>query len=111
MTDPEQLVFAALADPTRREVIEILCADGDQTATDLARRFPISRQGIAKHLGILADAHLVSTRRAGRETIYSLNPTPLDETTAWVQSINAAWDKRLRALQAYLLAETEDETD
>lgn len=103
MSTLEQRVFAALADSTRREIIEKLCADGDQTATALASQFPISRQGVAKHLGILADAKLVTTRRAGRETIYALNPDPLDMTTDWVQSINAAWDKRLRALRDYLL--------
>ncbi len=103
MSGLEQLVFAALGDSTRRQIIEKLCADGDQTATALASQFPISRQGIAKHLGILADANLVTVRRAGRETIYALNPDPLDLTTDWVQAISAAWDQRLRALRDYLL--------
>jgi DNA-binding transcriptional ArsR family regulator len=102
MTDRQQRVFAALADPTRRQIVESLSAGGSTTATELATRLPITRQGVAKHLGILADAGLVETQRQGRETIYTLVPEPLQDTVDWVEAIHATWDKRLSALRDYL---------
>ena len=89
MSDREQRVFAALADPTRRQIVESLAVTGSTTATELAARLPITRQGVAKHLGILADAGLVEAQRKGRETIYTLVPDPLQDTVAWVEAIHA----------------------
>ncbi|MCB9450980.1 MAG: helix-turn-helix transcriptional regulator [Anaerolineaceae bacterium] len=109
MTLKEQDVFGAVADPTRRQLLETLSIEGDKTATELAKRFPITRQGVAKHLRILEDAGLVSTQHEGRETIYTFHPEPLAETVSWVESINAAWDERLQALRDYLLAESDNE--
>ena len=102
VSDQQQRVFAALADPTRRQIVEALSTEGDTTATELATRLPITRQGVAKHLSILAEAGLVKTQRQGRETVYILVPEPLRETVAWVEAIHATWDKRLRALYDYL---------
>ena len=107
MSDHRQRIFAALGDQTRREIIEILSIEGDKTATDLTQKFSMSRQGISKHLGVLSEAELVTVRRVGRETIYTLNPSPLDETTNWVASINMMWDKRLESLRDFL---TEEDT-
>jgi DNA-binding transcriptional ArsR family regulator len=103
MSDREQLVFAALADPTRRQLIEILVAEGQKTATDLSSQLPITRQGTAKHLSILVDAGLVEKQHVGRETLYTLNPEPLRDTVEWVEAVNALWGKRLQALRDYLL--------
>jgi len=105
MDDNEQRVFAALADPTRRYVIEKLSNGGTITATELAEELPISRQGISKHLKILEEANLVVTRQEGRERLYSLSPRPLSEAAGWVAAINQRWASRLQSLHDYLVAD------
>ncbi len=93
-------VFAALADPTRREVVASLtAADAEVTASGLAAELPISRQAVAKHLAALERAGLVSPRRAGRETRYRLTPEPLDEAMAWMAQAGGDWDRRLARLE------------
>jgi DNA-binding transcriptional ArsR family regulator len=92
-------VFAALGDPTRREVLEQVAARGETTATELAAAMPISRQAVAKHLGVLAGAGLVAPRRAGRETRYAPTPEPLGDAIAWMADLGAQWDARLARLQ------------
>lgn len=105
MDDKEQRVFVALADPTRRYVIEKLSNGRTITATELAEELPISRQGISKHLKILEEANLVTTRQQGRERLYSLSPQPLSEATGWVTAVNQRWAGRLQALRDYLVAD------
>lgn len=95
-------VFAALADPTRRRLLELLAECGDGTATELAAEFRISRQAVTKHLAALAAAGLVSAERAGRETRYRVTPAPLDEAVAWMTEVGARWDERLEALRRHL---------
>jgi DNA-binding transcriptional ArsR family regulator len=107
MDELEQRVFVALSDPTRRLVIEKLSAGGTTTATELAEGLPISRQGISKHLKVLEEARLVTTRQKGRERLYSLSPQPLAEAVGWVAAVNERWTMRLRALEEYLAEEPE----
>jgi DNA-binding transcriptional ArsR family regulator len=95
-------VFAALADPTRRRVVERLAAGGATTASSLAAELPVSRQAVAKHLGILADARLVSSRRIGRENRYTLSPAPLSEAARWIARVGGEWDERLARLERIL---------
>jgi DNA-binding transcriptional ArsR family regulator len=102
MSDAKQEVFAALADPNRRTIIEILIDDGAKTATQLADDLPISRQGVSKHLNILAGAGLVTVVQRGREKFYYLTPEPMEETAVWLAAIAARWDKRLHKLQDLL---------
>ena len=97
MTD----VFAALADPTRREVMELL-ARGTTTATEIAAELPVSRQAVAKHLAVLEDAGLVHAQRAGRERRFSPTPAPLGDAISWMASVGGEWDERLRALERYV---------
>ena len=97
MTDPDA-VFAALADPTRRGIYRALAGGGPDTASDLARQLPISRQAVSKHLAALADAGLVASQRNGRETHYRPTPGPLAEVSAWMSEVGALWDARLAAL-------------
>ena len=93
------LVFGALADPTRRHLMELLAAEPGATATGLAATMPISRQAVAKHLGALGGAGLVSSHRAGRETLYELRPEPLDEAAEWIARIGGEWEDRLARLK------------
>ena len=97
MTD----VFAALADPTRREVLELL-ASGRTTATELASELPVTRQAVAKHLAVLEDAGLVEARRRGRERRFPPTPAPLGEAISWMARVGGEWDDRLRALDRYV---------
>jgi DNA-binding transcriptional ArsR family regulator len=96
---PGQDVFAALADPTRRRLVETLALHGSASATALAAELPISRQAVAKHLGALGGAGLVRSRRAGRETLYELQPQPLDEAAEWIARIGDEWEDRLARLK------------
>lgn len=102
MSDAKQEVFSALADPTRRTIIDLLIDDGAQTATQLANVLPISRQAITKHLNILAGAGLVTVVQRGRDKYYYLTPEPLEETALWLAAVAARWDDRLNKLQNLL---------
>jgi DNA-binding transcriptional ArsR family regulator len=92
-------VFVALADPTRRRVVETLARGGTVTASGLAAELPITRQAVAKHLSALRGADLVTATRVGRETQYALRPKPLGEAAEWIQMVSAEWDDRLAALR------------
>jgi len=96
-----ETVLAALADPTRRQVLEALAARPAASASALARELPISRQMVLKHLGVLQDSGLVSSSRAGREVLFQVRPAPLAETAAWLSSLAAQWDSRLAELKAH----------
>lgn len=89
----------ALADSTRRSIFEAVAARGPITATVLADELPVSRQAISKHLDRLADAHLVTNERVGRETRWAATPGPLADARRWFDDIGAAWDRRLDALR------------
>ncbi|MEV8398109.1 ArsR/SmtB family transcription factor [Streptomyces niveus] len=88
-------VFVALADPTRRKLLDLLAAQGEVTATTLAEDLPVSRQAVVKHLTVLDAAGLVSGRRAGREVRYAVRPAALDATARWMATLAADWDRRL----------------
>jgi DNA-binding transcriptional ArsR family regulator len=92
-------LFAALADPTRRHLVERLASGGNASATALAAELPISRQAVAKHLAALGNAGLVEGHRSGRETLYELRPQRLDEAAKWIASVGAEWDDRLDRLR------------
>ena len=99
LSEPELgALFAALADPTRRQVVSSLAREQAVTASGLAGELPMSRQAVAKHLAALERAGLVTPRREGRETRYRLTPEPLDEAIAWMQDVGARWDRSLARL-------------
>jgi len=99
---PSSDVFFALADPNRRFLLETLAARGDATATELAAGLPVSRQAVSKQLATLADAGLLRSTRAGRETRYEVTPEPLGDAVAWMVDVGAAWDERLAKLRRAL---------
>ncbi len=80
-----ELVFKALADPTRRGLLDELHRSDGQTLTELEQRLPMSRFGVMKHLKLLEQANLVATRRRGREKLHYLNPVPIQQVyERWV---------------------------
>ena len=91
-------VFNALGDPTRRHLVEAL-AQNEATATQLASELPVTRQAVAKHLTALREAGLVESRKQGRETLYHLNPEPLDAAAKWIVQVGDEWDARLVRLR------------
>ncbi|WP_285564011.1 metalloregulator ArsR/SmtB family transcription factor [Streptomyces sp. RTGN2] len=92
-------VLAALADPTRRQLLDQLAARGEATATTLAERLPVSRQAVVKHLAVLDAAGLVAGTRVGREVRYAVRPAALDATARWMASLAADWDLRLATIK------------
>ncbi|WP_353651040.1 metalloregulator ArsR/SmtB family transcription factor [Nakamurella sp. A5-74] len=96
-------VFSALADPTRRALLAELTAGGPATATDLAERLPITRQGIAKHLTLLAEAGLVVPEPGeARRIRYRLNTAPMQVAQQYLAAMAHDWDDRLAALRSHL---------
>ena len=101
--------FNALADPTRRAVLDLL-RGGMRPAGEIARSFTVSRPAISKHLGILRRAHLVEERREGRHRLYQLNPGPLKAVDSWLDQYRMFWTASLNNLKAFVEAEYEKET-
>ena len=100
VADPEPAVFAAIADPTRWQLLGTLARQGEGTATTLAAELPVSRPAVIKHLGVLDRTGLVTRRRAGREVRYRVEPARLESTARQIAAVAAAWDRRLAALKA-----------
>jgi len=94
-------VFTAIADPTRRGLLDQL-SRGEQTVLGLARPFAVTLSAVSQHLKLLRAVGLVSVRRAGRERYYRLNPRPLHEVADWVGRYEHFWRGRLGALRDYL---------
>jgi DNA-binding transcriptional ArsR family regulator len=95
-------IFAALGDPIRMDLVRNLAASPSKSATQLAEEYPITRQGLLKHLRLLEAVGLVSVSPHGREKRYRLRPEPLDEIDEWVKATTAIWDERLLRLKALL---------
>ena len=93
-------VFTALADPTRRSILNLLATHGHGTATTLAAELPVSRPAVIKHLTVLDRAGLVAARRHGREVRYVVQPERLQATAAWMSRLAVQWDARLAAVKA-----------
>ncbi|WSK91195.1 metalloregulator ArsR/SmtB family transcription factor [Streptomyces sp. NBC_00073] len=92
-------VLAALADPTRRQMLDLLSAQGQATATTLAGGLPISRQAVVKHLAVLDAAGLVGSVKVGREVRFAVRPEALDATARWMAALASDWDRRLARIK------------
>jgi DNA-binding transcriptional ArsR family regulator len=99
-------LWAAIADPTRQQLLDRILAAGDATASGLARDLPITRQGVAKHLAVLERAGLVVATRSGRELRFSVRRDRLDQATRRMAQVVARWDQRLATIKS--LAEAGD---
>jgi DNA-binding transcriptional ArsR family regulator len=98
-------IFAALADPMRRDLLANLAENSPRTATQLAEDYPITRQAILKHLNILEAAGLVTVHQVGREKRYTLRTDVLGELERWINDLSARWDERLLRLKTMLESE------
>ena len=95
-------MFKALADHHRRHLLDSLAQKDGQTLTELCAHLPMSRFGVMKHLDILEEAGLITTRKVGREKLHYLNPAPMQEVANWVERYRQFWDERLDRLEAIL---------
>ena len=101
-TDDE--LWSAIADPSRRRVLDLLVSNGEASASWLARRVPFSRQAVSKHLAVLERAGLISRRKQGREVLYQVQTDRLDQAARAMAELAAHWDRRLAMIKR--LAET-----
>jgi DNA-binding transcriptional ArsR family regulator len=92
-------LWAAIADPTRRRVVDLILDRGAATATVLAGELPVTRQAVAKHLAVLDRAGLVEGTRRGREVRYAIRPQRLDTATRSLAHVAEEWDARLQAIK------------
>jgi DNA-binding transcriptional ArsR family regulator len=90
-------VFAALADPTRRQIVDVLRA-GECAVNDLVARVDVHQSGVSRHLRILSDAGFVQMRPEGQKRLYSLRAAPFRELDDWLSAYRALWEKRLDRL-------------
>jgi ArsR family transcriptional regulator, cadmium/lead-responsive transcriptional repressor len=97
-------LWSAIGDPTRRRMLDHLLTDGAGTATSLSDRLPVTRQAVAKHLGVLDRVGLVHGAPAGRERRYQVDEVQLARAVAQLSSVGATWDARLRRIKR--IAET-----
>lgn len=95
-------VFTAVADPTRREILERLRSCGALSLSEIAARLPMTRQAVTKHLNLLCGAGLVKVRRKGRMRLHELDAEPLRDMGAWLEPYSAFWDDALARLERHL---------
>ena len=92
-------LVAAVTEPTRRQMLDLLLDRGEATATTLADSLPVTRQAVSKHLAVLDRAGLVEARRSGRELLYRVNIERLDRVTRSLSDLAEAWDRRLARIK------------
>ena len=102
-------VFSALADPTRREIVEMLASRDPMTVNEIACHFDMTRQAVAKHLKVLRDTHVIEGEQQGREHLHSLAPNTMMTLTEWVEHYSQFWDERLNTLKT--MAEEDHSND
>lgn len=98
-------IFSALAEPTRRTIIEMLAKNGPLSATEIYNQFPASPPAISQHLKVLREAKLVHMEKRAQQRIYQLNPDAMGELEAWTKQLTQLWNERFDALDKVLEAE------
>ncbi|WP_433281331.1 ArsR/SmtB family transcription factor [Micromonospora sp. CA-244673] len=104
-------LWSAIGDPTRRRMLDLLLVEGDGTATTLSQQMPVTRQAVAKHLGVLDRVGLVRATPAGREKRYRVDDAQLARAVAQLSSVGSAWDARLRRIKRIAEAIQHTRTD
>lgn len=97
--------FSALADPTRRSIVELLAHHGRLSTADITTNFQMSQPAISQHLKVLRDAHLVDAEKKAQQRLYTLNFEGLTEIEQWIQTTTKQWNRRLDALERVIQAE------
>ena len=92
-------LWSAVGDPTRRRMLDLLLTDGGGTATTLSQHLPVTRQAVAKHLGVLDRVGLVRVTPSGRERLYEVDEAQFARAVAQLSSVGAAWDARLNRIK------------
>src|SRR5277367_82507 len=98
-------IFTALAEPTRRSIIEMLASKGELSATDISDKFQVSPPAISQHLKVLREAKLVRMEKRSRQRIYQLNPGAMNELEQWAKDTTELWGKRFDKLDKVLQKE------
>jgi DNA-binding transcriptional ArsR family regulator len=112
-TEADDDLWAAIADPSRRRVLDLLVRSGEASASGLAEQVPFSRQAVTKHLVVLEAVGLVSRRKQGREVLYQVEGDRLDQATRAMAELAKQWDRRLstiKRLAEAAHARTKDQT-
>ncbi|MBL0888900.1 ArsR/SmtB family transcription factor [Myceligenerans indicum] len=107
-TSADDALWSAIGDPTRRRLLDLLLADNGGTATSLGRQLPVTRQAVAKHLGVLDRTGLVRSSSAGRERRYQVDEVQLARAVAQLSAVRSAWETRLQRIRR--IAETIQQT-
>jgi len=97
--------FQAIADPTRRRIIEMLSVKGELSATDISKKFRVSSPAISQHLKVLKETKIVDVERKAQKRIYTINPKKIDEVEAWTKKLKKNWEVRFERLDKILLDE------
>lgn len=96
---PDDELWSAIADPSRRRVLDLLVTNGEASASSLADHVPFSRQAVSKHLVVLEQAGLISRRKQGREVLYRVESDRLDQATREMTDLARQWDRRLQTIK------------
>ena len=104
-------LWSAVADPSRRRVLDLLVGHGEASASWLAERVPFSRQAVSKHLAVLERTGLISRRKQGKEVLYQVEADRLDQATRAMADLAAQWDRRLTAVKRLAEAAHADGSD
>ena len=99
-TEPDDQLWSAIAEPSRRRVLDLLVSDGEATASVLADQVPFTRQAVSKHLVVLEEAGLVSRRKQGRDVLFRVESGRLDQATRAMSDLAMRWDRRLGSIKA-----------
>ena len=95
-------IFTALADSTRRNIVELLAENGELSATDISGKFHISAPAISQHLKVLREARLVNMEKRAQQRIYQINPEAISELDKWIKKMTKLWDERFSKLDKIL---------
>lgn len=98
-SEPDDALWSAVADPSRRRVLDLLVQAGEASASSLAGQVPFSRQAVSKHLVVLEQAGLVNRRKLGREVLYKVDPERLERAARAMSDVAGEWDRRLSAIK------------